>query len=224
MHLFRSISTRSWLLVLLSALLQILIFPTGGEVSQLRCAMGWFALVPFFAALLLPDKTGNPLRIAQSALLGYACGVLWYLGNCYWIYQTMYLYGGMPKPIAFCILILFSLYLGLYHALFSTFFALIRRGRISLGTLLLLTPCLWVAVELARARVTGFPWDLLGYSQVDNLLLTRIAPIAGVMSLSFVIAAINSAFTYSLFVSKNKKLIINVPKQDLRHVLNGPYF
>jgi apolipoprotein N-acyltransferase len=47
-------------------------------------------------------------------------------------------------------------------------------------------------VELARARITGFPWDLLGYSQVDNLTLDHLAPWTGVMGLSFVIAAVNS--------------------------------
>jgi apolipoprotein N-acyltransferase len=41
--------------------------------------------------------------------------------------------------------------------------------------------------------VTGFPWDLLGYTQVDNAVLTTLAPLGGVMLLSFVIAAANAA-------------------------------
>ncbi len=40
---------------------------------------------------------------------------------------------------------------------------------------LLLAPFVWVAVELARTRITGFPWDLLGISQVDNIPLSHIA-------------------------------------------------
>ena len=40
---------------------------------------------------------------------------------------------------------------------------------------LLLAPAVWVAVELARTRITGFPWDLLGITQVDNIPLARIA-------------------------------------------------
>jgi apolipoprotein N-acyltransferase len=47
-------------------------------------------------------------------------------------------------------------------------------------------------VELARARITGFPWDLLGITQVDNPLLTRLAPYLGVYGISFVIAAVNA--------------------------------
>ena len=91
-------------------------------------------------------------------MLGYVCGFIWYLGNCYWIYQTMYLYGGLAKPIAAGILILFCLYLGLYHALFGTLIAAFHR-RFGRQAALLLVPFAWVAVELARARITGLPWD-----------------------------------------------------------------
>jgi apolipoprotein N-acyltransferase len=103
----------------------------------------------------------------------------------------MYLYGGLAKPVAAGILLLFCLYLGLYHALFGTLIAAFRR-RFGRQAALLLAPSAWVAVELARARITGLPWDPLGNAQVDNPLLTRLAPITGVYGLSFLIAAINS--------------------------------
>jgi apolipoprotein N-acyltransferase len=109
----------------------------------------------------------------------------------------MHLYGGIAKPAAAGILVLFCLYLGLYHALFGALIAAFRRanlGRKNLGVqgALLLSPFAWVAVELARARITGFPWDLLGVTQVDNPLLTRLAPYLGVYGISFVIAAVNA--------------------------------
>ncbi len=110
----------------------------------------------------------------------------------------MFLYGGLPETVSFAILILFSLYLGLYHCLFGFIIALLRRTPINIEGALCLTPFAWGAVELARARITGFPWDLIGNSQVDNLLVTRIAPIAGVMGISFLIAAINASFTFGL--------------------------
>jgi apolipoprotein N-acyltransferase len=103
----------------------------------------------------------------------------------------MYLYGALPKPIAAGILLLFCLYLGLYHALFGMLIAAFHR-RSGRQVALLLVPFAWVAVELARARITGLPWDLLGTAQVDNPLLTRLAPITGVYGLSFIIAAVNA--------------------------------
>jgi apolipoprotein N-acyltransferase len=66
----------------------------------------------------------------------------------------------------------------------------------------LAAPFAWVAVELARARITGFPWDLLGYSQVDNLLLTRLAPWTGVMGLSLVVAAVNALWLARIYVRR----------------------
>lgn len=180
------------MLVLVSAALQTSAFPLAGPVPGWRASLAWVALVPLLLALHMPGYKGQSLRVRDAALLGYSCGFLWYLGTCYWIYQTMYLYGGLAKPIAVMILVLFSLYLGLYHGLFACLFVLARQGLRSPALTLAVTPAVWVAVELARARVTGFPWDLLGYAQVDNLLLTRLAPLTGVMGISFVLAAANA--------------------------------
>src|ERR1700722_1358668 len=187
----RRIPLRLWALAVLSGALQILPFPIAGPTPLWRTAFCWIALLPLLAALLGNNKQGNPLTLGQGAALGYACGFVWYLGNCYWVYQTMYLYGGLPKPIAVGILVLFSLYLGLYHALFGFLIAAFRR-RFGRQYALMFVPFVWVAVELARARITGLPWDLLGIAQVDNPLLTRLAPVTGAYGLSFLIAAVNA--------------------------------
>jgi apolipoprotein N-acyltransferase len=180
-----------WALSLLSALLQVLPFPIAGPVPLWRRVFCWFCLTPLLAALLHRDGSGRSTRLLQGAFLGYIQGVLWYGGNCYWIYRTMHLYGGIPRLPSFGILLLFSLYLGLYTALFGLLVASLGY-RYSRNQVLCATPFLWVAVELARARITGFPWDLLGYTQIDNLLLIRLAPWTGVMGLSFVVAAGNA--------------------------------
>jgi len=199
----RSIPARLWALTALSGVLQVLPFPIAGPVPLWRTAFCWFAVTPLLMALLGQGSDGRPLRAKQAALLGYTCGCIWYLGNCYWIYQTMYLYGGLAKPIAAGILILFCLYVGLYHALFGGLIGLLR-GRLGVQGTLLLTPFVWVAVELARARITGFPWDLLGYTQVDNGALTMLAPLGGVMLLSFTVLAINALFAEALLTASCK--------------------
>ena len=150
----------------------------------------WICLVPLLAALAGTQRDGKPLRVWQSAWLGYICGIFWYLGNCYWIYSTMHLYGNLSEAASVGVLVLFTLYLGLYLGLFGLLFGAIRRYW-SLTAALIASPLLWVAVEFARDRVTGFPWDLLGYTQIDNLTLIRLAPWTGVFGLSLVIAAVN---------------------------------
>ncbi len=187
-------------LAVLSGVLQILPFPIAGPVPLWRTALCWVALVPLLYALLKSAAAAAPARrqLLHGAALGYLAGFTWYGGSCYWIFQTMHLYGGLAKPVAAGILVLFCLYLGLYHALFGVLVTLARRSRLGRQGALLLAPVAWVAVELARARITGFPWDLLGIAQVDNPVLTRLAPYTGAYGLSFVIALINSLWLVRL--------------------------
>jgi apolipoprotein N-acyltransferase len=188
----RSIPARVWALAALSGLLQILPFPIAGPIPLWRTTFAWVAILPLLFALLGDDRRGERFSPWQGALIGYLSGVIWYAGNCYWIYQTMYLYGGLPKPVALGILVLFALYLGLYHALFGAVVGGLRRAGFGRNAVLLLVPFAWVAVELARARITSFPWDLLGMTQVDSPLLSRLAPLTGAYGLSFVVALVNA--------------------------------
>ncbi|MDP9162204.1 MAG: apolipoprotein N-acyltransferase [Acidobacteriota bacterium] len=189
----------AWLFVLLSAGLQIAIFPLPNLY-----VLGWVSIAPLLIALLrarVPDTLQLsegikllPARPWQAFLLAYACGVLWYAGTCYWIFNTMRQYGGVNTPAAVGILILFCLYLAIYHGLFGLIVSLLADNNPFSRRALLLSPVLWVAVELSRTRVTGFPWDLLGTTQVDNIPLARLATVTGVYGLSFEIMVVNAAF------------------------------
>jgi len=200
----RLIPTRLWAMAILSGVLQVLPFPVAGPVPVWRTVLCWIVLAPLLKALTSNDADGQPLRILQGAALGYSSGFVWYLGNCYWIYQTMHLYGGIAKPVSAGILVLFCLYLGLYHALFGALIAAFRRSRLGFQLTLLLSPFAWVAVELARARITSFPWDLLGITQVDNPLLTRLAPFTGAYGISFVIAAVNALWLSRITLKRRR--------------------
>ncbi len=181
--------------LLVSSVLQTVIFPVAAPLPLGRALLAWIALVPWFAVLLTaPVSTRRELT--EVTAWSYLCGVLWYFGHCYWIYQTMHQYGGLSVPMAALALLLFCLYLGLYHAVFGWLVGLIR-GRCSASSQLwpFLFGLVWVAVELARARVTSFPWDLLGYSQIDNAALTPLAPWTGVYGISFVITLVNGLFS-----------------------------
>ena len=188
----RQVPWRLWSLAVLSGALQVLPFPIAGPVPLWRTHFCWIALLPLLYALLNSQRNGLPLDRRQGAALGYLCGFVWYLGSCYWIFQTMNVYGGLPRPIAAGILVLFCLYLGLYHALFGGLFVTVLRSRLGRQGAHVLVPVIWVATELARSRITGFPWDLLGITQVDNPLLRQLAPWTGVAGLSFLIAAVNA--------------------------------
>jgi len=206
----RPIHSSAWLLVLLSAGLQILIFPLPNLYP-----LCWLAIAPLLVALFharTPDtlqiKAGMkllPARPLQGFLLGYVCGIIWYGGTCYWIYATMRHYGGVAAPVAFGILILFCLYLALYHGAFGLLISLLAGNSPFSRRALLLSPVVWVAVELARERITGFPWDLLGTCQVDNIPLARIATVTGVYGISFEIMVVNAALAAAFLVQREKR-------------------
>jgi len=206
----RQIHPTAWLLVVLSALLQILIFPLPGLY-----VLSWLAFAPLIIALLRARPAGaleidgsvnlQAATPAQAFLLAYVCGILWYAGTCYWIYATMRQFGGMSAPLAFLALFLFCLYLGLYHGFFGLLLSLTtgpnRDNRLALAA----APFLWVAAELARTRITGFPWNLLGTAQVDNISLSRIAAWTGVYGVSFEIMLVNVALAAAFLVPRKKR-------------------
>jgi apolipoprotein N-acyltransferase len=205
----REIHLSAWLLAIFSAILQVVIFPLPGIYI-----LSWIALAPLLLALLRARPAGEleipgsprlePATPWQGFLLGYVCGILWYAGTCYWIFDTMRQYGGLNTPMALLVLFLFCCYLGLYHGVFGLLVSLLARARDDRRALVL-SPVLWVAVELARTRITGFPWNLLGIAQVDNVPLCRIAGWTGVYGISFEIALVNVAVAAAFVIAKQKR-------------------
>ncbi len=186
-----------------TALLLHLSFPVGGPMPAWRALLAWVALVPLLVALvrLAGDEAGR-MRPLQALLTGWLCGAVWFGLHCSWVYRTMHLYGGMGSGMAAVSLVLFSLFLGVWFGVFAGVWvlggvALGRKGS-GAGAMLAVAPVLWVAMEFAVARIPSFPWDELGYTQVDNGLLTRLAPWTGVMGISLLLAAANAVLAAGL--------------------------
>jgi apolipoprotein N-acyltransferase len=114
-------------------------------------------------------------------------------------------FGGLSAPEALLALFLFCCYLGLYHGLFGLLLSLLTGPGRDYRRVLVTAPFLWVAVELTRTRVTGFPWNLLGIAQVDNSALSRIAPLTGVYGISLEIMLVNVALAAAFLVPREKR-------------------
>jgi apolipoprotein N-acyltransferase len=183
-------------LAVLSAVLLNLCFPIAGPLPVWRTIFAWFGAVPLLVALLSSDEGSRPLW--RGFFTGWVFGVVWYAINCYWIYQTMFLYGGLPTPIAAGILLLFSLIMGLYYGLFGWLISFSRHATGDVRAPLLLAPCLWTAIDLLGAHLIKVPWDQLGYSQIDNAALTTIAPWTGTYGITFVLLAVNALFAAAI--------------------------
>ena len=134
-------------------------------------------------------------------------GFLWFVGNCYWIYQTMLYFGGLPPFISAAILVAYSMVLGLYFGALGLLLTATAKTFRSAHYALVAAPFFWVALELLSARLTKVPWDLLGYSQVDNFLLASLAPYTGVYGITFVLIAGNALLAWGVLASTPKRRI-----------------
>ena len=147
--------------------------------------LAWVALVP----LLLAIKN---LSVKKSFHLGLLTGYVHFLTLVYWLIHTMKTFGNLPLYVCIPVLFLLCGIMALYVALFSASLTYLTSSAIGC---LLMVPVLWVSFEYLRALLfTGFPWELLGYSQYNRLTIIQIADLFGVYGVSFLIALANSAF------------------------------
>ena len=196
-----------WLLAIISGGLQVVIFPIPNW--NFLC---WIALAPLLIALLDAGTrtTGKTISaLGRGFMLGWITGIICYAGSCDWVYHVMHYYGGLEPAVAAGVLVLFCVYVGLVHGLFGAVLTWIASRR-SFGQrgLILAAPFVWVGAEFFRARIIGFPWDLLGTVLVDNIPLSRIASVTGVYGLSFEIMLMNAALVAILYGRRERRVLM----------------
>jgi apolipoprotein N-acyltransferase len=171
-----------------SGLLLALSFPKFGHP-----ALGWIALAPLLLAL-----DGATLRRAFN--LGLVAGIVYFTGTLYWITDVMAMYGDLSRWIAVPLNAALIVYLALFPAIFAL---VVRRCVAAYGPMALMAaPVVWVATELGRTYIfTGFPWVLLGYSQVTVLPIAQLASLFGVFGVSMLVASMSAALA-TAFVAR----------------------
>lgn len=190
----RHSSARNLLLAALAGGLSVLAFP--------KADLGLVAFVSVVPLLIAVRGTGW----RTAAKLGFATGLVFFVGSLYWVAATVVNYGGLPWVVATGVLLLLAAYLALFFAGFGAAVAIVgHRG----PAFVLSTAGLWVAFELLRSYLfTGFPWNLLGYSQYRNFPLIQIAAVTGVYGVSFAVAAINAAIADALISRDSRRRVL----------------
>jgi apolipoprotein N-acyltransferase len=129
-------------------------------------------------------------RWQTSFCLGLATGLAHYLSLVYWTAHTMHTYGGLPWLQSIILLLALSGFLALFPAIYTALLSFIKAGP---GLVLVVSPLAWTALEFLRTRLfTGFPWELLGYSQYDHLWTVQFADIFGVYGVSTLVVWFNT--------------------------------
>ncbi|GAA5180805.1 apolipoprotein N-acyltransferase [Niveibacterium umoris] len=167
-------------------------------VLILSGALSVLAYAPFdLVPLILPAlgvlawcwRDATPGR---AALYGLCWGTGAFFAGMGWLMVALYLYGGMPLPLAVLAIALLSAFMGLLPALAGFVFARLRRDRWAFDALLMAAA--WALVEWTRGWLfTGFPWLAIGYSQTPPSPLAGYAPIVGVYGVGFILMAVSSA-------------------------------
>lgn len=169
-------------LSILSGAALVLVFP--------RFDLAWLApgaLVPLLVAL------GRARHWRERALLGYAAGLVYWAGACYWIQYVLANYGGLGLLGSWGAFLLFCAIKALHMAAF----ALAAGAVLSWGWAVPAVAALWVAIERTHAPL-GFPWQALGNAGIDMGIPMRLAPLTGVYGLSYVFAMMNAALALAL--------------------------
>lgn len=151
--------------------------------------LAWIALVPLLYAI----RDHSPRAAFR---LGFITGLVYFLSLLYWLVPVMRTYGYLPLVLSVVILVLLAAVLALFIAGFAA--GLTAAGR-NPAACLIRVPLIWVALEYIRSFIfSGFPWELLGYSQYNRLVLIQISDLFGVYGLSALIAFANGVIFITL--------------------------
>lgn len=176
------------LLVSLSGVIQILLFPTFSY-----SLLAWFMLLPLLWVL-------EHSRPWKAFCLSLFFGLVSAAGVSYWLYHAVVGYFGLPVWLALPLILSIHLFTAAIYFGFFGLLASLCRERLQSWYALLWVPSLWVLCEFLRGRApTRDPWMLLGYSQHGNPGLVQIADLTGVYGVSFLIVMINVCL-YQVFI------------------------
>lgn len=137
--------------------------------------------------------------------LGWLFGIGFFGTGASWIYISIHDFGNSNSFLAGLITFIFVIWMGSYFALFGYVFRKFFSRLSESKQCLLIFPALWVLFEYLRSVLfTGFPWILLGYSQLTTPL-QGLAPLVGVYGLSLITALIAGSLV--LLATKQKPII-----------------
>lgn len=160
--------------------------------------LAWVGLVPW---MLLVRSASTARRAAGTGWLG---GTAFMLAVHHWLLPSLHVF-----------LFVLAALLGLLWAPWGWLVRRLLGGRITPGRLaaaLVLVPSGWLAIELVRSwEYLGGPWGLLGASQWEFSAGLRLASTGGVWLVTFVLVAVNTAFT-ALTVSPADRLTARGPR------------
>lgn len=123
--------------------------------------------------------------VKHGFTLGFAYGLGYFGFGVSWVIISIHDYGQLDYFLSSIITLLFIMYLSLFPGLVGYLFKLLS-SKCNLFITMLLFSTLWCLSEFARSKLfTGFPWLLVGITQIDTPL-KYTAPIIGIYGLGLI--------------------------------------
>lgn len=165
--------------------------------------------LPFFAPVALAPllwSVAHEPSPAWRLLSGWLAGFIYWISICHWIGAVLAAYGGLSTPLSLLALVLFAAVKAAHWAFFSW-----AAGRmIHRWWAIPAIAALWAGLERTQGPL-GFAWLMLGNAGISMSLPLRLAPVAGVYGISFLMAAISVAVTLVLLRRPRHELIWLAP-------------
>jgi apolipoprotein N-acyltransferase len=184
----------------LSGVLLAVSFPKAGWAFA-----AFVALIPVLFAL-----EGATRRV--GFFCGHIAGSVQGFLILFWVGDVLRQYGGLPQALAVLVTLLLAVAFGLFLAAFG---AIHTHLRIAFGSrAVLFAPVVFVTCEFLREHLLfGFPWCLLGYSQVEFPEFIQIAAFTAVHGVSFLLAASSAGLAYALMARAKfeRRLGLTIP-------------
>ena len=162
-----------------------------------------FAFAPFnkilcivvtilFVLLVLENSINLSKR--KYFLLGYIFGLAYFNTQLYWAFYSLYVVIGTGFVVALLGQVLFTAYLALFFGFIVLFYCKLKTKH-RIFNLLVIFPSVWVLFEWLRSWLfTGFPWNEIGYSQVNSAILRGWFPLLGNYAVSWITLSLCGAF------------------------------
>lgn len=156
--------------------------------------LGWlsvYAYAPYRLYWLMPLLLAALFRLTRnspnSIRLAYIWGIASGLSNFSWLYVSMHDVAGISPLLSSTLVFFFALYYGSFFALAAGLVRLLAGRWQSLE--LWIWPIAWLLVELLKNTLfTGFPFGVIGYTQIASSPLAAYAPIVGIFGVSLAVS------------------------------------
>lgn len=186
-------SKKTWLLravklaaAIASGMLLAAAFPPDAQAIH-----AWFALAPLFLLI----RANGP---QAAAGYGWVTGLAFWCSTLAWL--PAIIKNGGPGWLVVAGEITLSIVCSLFFAAFAAASSCAWRwagkgpNLRRLAVILAADPLMWAGFEWLRANLfTGFAWNFLGVSQVENIPLLQIASIFGVYGVSALLVLVNES-------------------------------